>query len=131
MGFTLKFDLPRYLLLRVEMSDQVVEAARAVEPAPSWRQIAVQDVPSEQSLRVAAQTWLKQKEILHKTLTNSSFQKKVVLIARCYECSGAQCALSVQRVKKTKGSENFCHPSVWIRRLGSHIHNSLPQLVAF
>ena len=69
------------------MSDQVVEAA---EPSSrrrkQWRQIAVQDVPSEQFLRVAAQTWLKQKAILHKTLTNSSFEKKVVLIARCYEC---------------------------------------------
>ena len=70
----------------VQVGDQVVEAAESSRRRKQWRQIAVQDVPSEQSLRVAAQTWLKEKKILHRTLTNSSFEKKVVLIARCYSC---------------------------------------------
>jgi hypothetical protein len=52
VGFNLKFDLPRYLL--PEMSDQVVEAAESSRRRKQWRQIAVQDVPSDQSLRVTA-----------------------------------------------------------------------------
>lgn len=82
VGLNLKFDLPRYLLL--EMSDQVVEAAESSRRCKQWRQIAVQDVPSDQSLRVTAQTWLKEEKILHRNLKNSSFEKKVVLIGLIY-----------------------------------------------
>lgn len=69
------------------MSGQVVEGEVATNRRrKAWTTVAVEDVPSGQTLRAAGQAWLNSRKKIYKTLTASTFQNKTTLIARCKEC---------------------------------------------
>ena len=54
----------------------------------SWEMLASDTVGPNETLRTAAQRWLRQKEILHKTLVTSSNQGRRTLLAKCDQCIG-------------------------------------------
>eukprot|EP00974_Lingulodinium_polyedra_P075414 7308252-Lingulodinium_polyedra.AAC.1 len=60
----------------------------------AWELCGTDEFLPDETLRKAAQRWLKEKGILHKTLVSSSNQGRPTLIgqcARCADCTFAHC----------------------------------------